>query len=297
MTNEKMSFQFAFEKYKRGELNLQSFLDMLKTGEVEFESDEHTKYSDDKTYTYEEYERLVAEIERYFDIVNYNRDECPICGGKGYVFITDGDNTYFKECICQRVNEYQNMLKESGISEAFRNKTFDNFVEWNDVVKQAKKMAVDYVKNFNEIREQPNNSIAFLGQVGAGKTHLSIAIANELMKRLIGVLYMPYREAILKLKQNIMDEEEYEEIMEEYKTCPVLLIDDLYKGKVTDSDIAIMFEIIKYRYFTGLPIIVSSEYKIKDLLQIDEAVGSRIIEMCKGHLIEFSGKELNYRLR
>ncbi|MEW9082712.1 DnaA ATPase domain-containing protein [Caldanaerobacter subterraneus] len=247
-----------------------------------------------KVYTHEEYNRLVAEVEQSFDVVNYNPDDCPICGGSGFVFILDN---YVTDCICRKVIEYRNMLKKSGLSEAFRNRTFDNFVEWNEVVRKAKKMAMDYVKNFNEIKGQSNNSIAFLGQVGAGKTHLTIAIANELMKRLIGVLYMPYREAILKLKQNIMDEEKYWRTIEEYKTCPVLLIDDLYKGKVTDSDIAIMFEVINYRYFTGLPIIVSSEHRIKDLLNIDEAVGSRIIEMCRGYLIEFNGKELNYRLR
>ncbi|KKC30919.1 DnaA ATPase domain-containing protein [Caldanaerobacter subterraneus] len=251
-----------------------------------------------KAYTNKEYDELIARVEQSFDVVNYNPEECPICGGSGSVVILrDDDYTGVRECICRKVVEYRNMLKKSGISEAFRNKTFDNFIEWTDVVKQAKKMAVEYVKKFSEIKQQPNNSIAFLGQVGAGKTHLTIAIANELMKKLIGVLYMPYREAILRLKQNIMDEENYWRTIEEYKTCPVLLIDDLFKGKITDSDIGIIFEIINYRYFTGLPIIVSSEYRVKDLLQVDEAVGSRIIEMCKGYLMEFNGKELNYRLK
>ena len=47
-----------------------------------------------------------------------------------------------------------------------------------------------------------------------------------------------------------------------------------------------MFEIINYRYINKLPIIVSSEYSIDELLNFDEAIGSRIYEMCKDYLVE-----------
>jgi DNA replication protein DnaC len=157
-------------------------------------------------------------------------------------------------------------------------------------------MAIRYVKEFDNLKDAKNNSIAFLGQVGSGKTHLSIAIANELMKKNIGVLYMQYREAIIQLKQCIMDEENYNREIDKYKNATVLLIDDLYKGKTTDSDRNIMFEIINYRYLKSSPIIVSSELTVDAIIDIDEAIGSRIVEMCKGHIFEFSGQELNYRL-
>lgn len=193
---------------------------------------------------------------------------------------------------------YKRILKNSGISEAFRKKNFKNFEIKNRplLIAHARKMAIDYVTNFEELRHSKNNSIAFLGQVGAGKTHLSIAIANELMKKNIGVLYMQYREAITQLKQNMMDEVYYQNEIGKYKTASVLLLDDLYKGKITESDANIMFEIINYRYLKGLPIIVSSEFTVDGLLDFDEAIGSRIIEMCKGRIIEFNDPELNYRL-
>ena len=72
----------------------------------------------------------------------------------------------------------------------------------------------------------------------------------------------------------------------------------MLKGKTTESDKNIMFEIINYRYINHLPIIVSSEYDINALLNFDEAIGSRIYEMCKDYLVEIE-KDLknNYRLR
>ena len=56
-----------------------------------------------------------------------------------------------------------------------------------------------------------------MGSVGGGKSHLSFAIANALMKEGVGVIYMGYRESIMKIKQNVMNMDEYEKIMSRYK--------------------------------------------------------------------------------
>ncbi len=71
----------------------------------------------------------------------------------------------------------------------------------------------------------------FMGQVGSGKTHLCLAICNELMDDGVSVVYMGYREVITSIKQNMMDEVYYNKVMSRYKNARVLLIDDLFKGK------------------------------------------------------------------
>lgn len=136
----------------------------------------------------------------------------------------------------------------------------------------------------------------FLGQVGSGKTHLSLAICNKLMDDGVGVLYMGYRDVITYIKQNIMDSEVYERVMSRYKNAKVLLIDDLFKGSVSKSDVNIMFEIVNFRYFNNLPVIVSCEKDIEKLLEIDEAIGSRLIEMSKDYLVVMKGSKLNFRV-
>ena len=42
--------------------------------------------------------------------------------------------------------------------------------------------------------------------------------------------------------------------------------------------------------------IISSECSVGKLLDIDEALGSRIIEMSKGRVVELRVGELNYRM-
>lgn len=109
---------------------------------------------------------------------------------------------------------------------------------------------------------------------------------------------MPYRDVITKIKQNMIDQEYYGKIISKYKLCEVLLIDDLFKGKINESDLNVMFEIINYRYLNFLPIIVSSEFSINRLLAFDEGVGSRVYEMCKDYVVEIE-KDIgnNYRLK
>lgn len=219
--------------------------------------------------------------------------KCEKC--RDYTFIlNDGVATY---CECRAVREAEDILRKSGISEEFRSKRFENFNYDCDVqTTSAYVYASGYVEKFKSIEKISHNSIMFMGQVGSGKTHLSLAIANELMDDGVGVLYMSYRDVIISIKQNIMDDVYYNRIMNKYKNCRVLLIDDLFKGNITGSDVNVMFEIINHRYFNNLPMIVSTEKKFDELIDIDEAVGSRIIEMCKDYLVEIKGKRLNYRI-
>lgn len=96
----------------------------------------------------------------------------------------------------------------------------------------------------------------------------------------------------------MLDSEYYKKFISKFQNCDILLIDDLFKGKVNDSDVNIMFEIINYRYINNLPMIINSEFLIDRLLYFDEAIGSRIYEMCRDYLVQIKHDiKNNYRLR
>ena len=224
------------------------------------------------------------------DFDNYKCDKC-----RDMTFIID-DNVAIP-CECREIRQAELILKQSGISDEFRNKTFDNFdYSVNKEILSAYIISKTYANKFEEIKNNKNNSIILMGNSGCGKTHLSLSIANSLMDRGIGILYMSYRESIVAIKQCVMDSENYNKTMNKYKNAKVLLIDDLFKGSITPSDINIIFEIINYRYFNNKPMIISTEKFSNNLLDIDEAIGSRILEMCKDFSIELKGKHLNYRI-
>ena len=224
--------------------------------------------------------------------------ECPKCKDTGFVFKTDecGNEAAWR-CDCYAIKQARVMMKRSGISAEFQKKTFDNFeTRNNSQIVNAKNKALQYVKNFERTEHERHNSIMFCGQVGAGKTHLGTAICGELMNRGVAVIYMAYRNAVTKIKQNVINEEEYNRQLNQYTSARVLYIDDLLKGRLTDADINIMYEIVNYRYMNNMPIIISTEKTPEELITFDEAIGSRLLEMCRRNIIQLHGKDLNYRL-
>ncbi len=57
-----------------------------------------------------------------------------------------------------------------------------------------------------------------------------------------------------------------------------------------------MYVIVNHRYMNNMPMIVSTEKSLEELLEFDEAVGSRIVEMSRGNMARLEGQDLNYRL-
>lgn len=231
--------------------------------------------------------------------MNQTLYNCPICRDTGWILKPQKNGMDIAvSCECRNKEILHRQWKASGINLENRNRTFTNFEEWNEHSKLAKEVAIAYVKDFSNIRLHRNNSLLLCGQVGSGKTHLALATALNLIDRHNLVVYMSYRDVVTDIKQNMLDAEYYKKKLAKYQRCQVLLIDDLYKGKVTESDLNIMFEIINYRYLNYLPIIISTEYAIDVLLSFDEAIGSRIYEMCKEYIVQIPKNiKNNYRLR
>ncbi|WP_286184093.1 ATP-binding protein [Clostridium sp. CCUG 7971] len=220
--------------------------------------------------------------------------KCEKC--RDMLFILQGDGSA-KECECRQIRIAEEKLKASGISEEFRNKRFENYkYDKSTKMMEAFLTAKNYSKKFEYIRAARRNSCLLSGQVGSGKTHLGMSIANNLLDKSIGVIYMPYRSIITNLKQSITDEYNYQREIQRYKNAQVLLIDDLFKGRITESDTNIIYEIVDYRYFKNLPMIVTTEKTVENLLDVDEAIGSRLYEMSKDYVVTMQGKELNYRV-
>ena len=229
--------------------------------------------------------------------INDESTVCPKCGGSMWITWKDEQGCDMaRRCECFEPTMAKRRIARSGISEPFRAKGFKNFdTRGIAQLEKAFTICVDYCKNYPDIKELRHNSILLLGQVGSGKTHLALASANALLDfQKVRVVYMPYREMATRLKQNITDDNK---AINELKTAPMLVIDDLLKGKTTDSDINILFEIVNYRYVCNLPLIVTSEKTTGELLDFDGAIGSRLVEMAEGRIIEFKGNELNYRLK
>jgi DNA replication protein DnaC len=228
---------------------------------------------------------------------NYECDRCK--DEEGYIVKDENGYEKWRWCEwCHEKKKIRRLFKFSRITEEFQRLDFHNFTLEGrpSLVHQAYECAKAYVEDFKEIEKTRKNSIALLGVPGCGKTHLLMAISNNLMRKGVGVLYFPWVEGFNELKDNLGD---LDDRVRHMQRVPVLFIDDLFKGRKNPTDFQLeqLFAIINYRYLNHLPILVSSERDIDQICDIDEGIGSRIYEMCKHYTVVLRGQpNLNYRL-
>lgn len=222
---------------------------------------------------------------------NYN---CKKCRDLGYVFeIRENNHEVAIECECLAKKQAFEKLERCGLSEAFKKKTFANYICENQYQIKAKHQVLKFCCDFPE----NNSSLIISGRPGTGKTHLGIAAMLKLISNNITCRYVEYNNMIVNLKQSIMDEENHMREMAKYINPRVIFIDDFLKGKSTEADLNYIYRIINTRYLQQKPVIISSEKTLEEILDFDEAVGSRIIEMAGDKVVVFEKNAYNHRLR
>ena len=202
--------------------------------------------------------------------------KCKECRDYGYIRQEDGN---FKRCECEVKRLAEIRLKAQGFKAG--EMTMEQFNANDEIARRMKEKAQGYIDTY------PNgSSIAVMGQVGAGKTHLVVGIAQELMNKGHEVTYMPYVDMMTQLRQAIFNAGEYARLMNNLKNTELLVIDDFLKGNILPNDLGIIFELINYRYLNKKQFILSSEKLMDEIVQIDEALGTRISQVTRGNRIQ-----------
>ena len=216
---------------------------------------------------------------------------CDICNDKGCVMGID-DNGFEKITECSCMTKRNNLLraKRSGMGELLK-KSLDNYI----VTDEWQNKAVAKARNYME--RATDHWYAMTGQSGSGKTHICAAIANHFIAQGKKVIYMPWNLTVKELKLKAKDD--YISILRQYVDTDVLYIDDFFKGKITDADITIAFELINSRAISPHMItILSSELSLEDIREIDEAISGRIKEKCGPYAIHINpDPSRNYRFK
>ncbi len=215
------------------------------------------------------------------------------------IYLVQDSYLVHRVCSCMRIRDDYQRLRKSGLKNLIEEYTFERFSGRQPFQEKLKEGALRFL-------EDHDRKWFFAGgQPGAGKSHICTAIAAEFLKRRVGVRYMLWCDDSTRLKA-LVNEPEYMSEVCSLKTAEVLYIDDFFKTASdslgnkklpTPADIRLAFEILNYRYNNNGVTILSSERTIDEIIDCDEAVGSRIYQRTKDYCFVI-GKDnaKNYRL-
>jgi DNA replication protein DnaC len=175
-------------------------------------------------------------------------------------------------------------LKErSGLSKRMKGYALDSF---NHSISRSTERAfakvMDYIKDW-QVNQAEGRGIYFCGDVGVGKTHLAVAVMNELISRKrVPALFVTVPELLDNMRGAYNDPgRDIDEWMDSVKNAELLLLDDLGAERANDWVRERIFVIVNHRYREELPTIFTSNIGPRDLAaQLGERTASRIIAMC-----------------
>lgn len=222
--------------------------------------------------------------------------DCPECMNRGYFARLDSlHRRYNEECRCMARRRSLERIGHSGMADLMDRYTMDNWKAGERWQVRAKELALQYAE------DPAGKWFCMVGAVGAGKSHLCTALTGLLIQRGMEARYVLWRDLAVRAKAVVNDDSEYNRIVGPLKRVRVLYLDDLFKvgkgGVPTVGDVNLAFEILNHRYNNPKQItIISSERTIDELLDIDEAVGSRIYERSRGYYLPLNGMK-NWRLQ
>jgi len=230
---------------------------------------------------------------------------CPKCQGTGWVLEDSGGSQVARRCGCFGVRWKQSLLDQANIPRRYQTCTLDNFEVHNDSHRHALKICRQFVKNY----PAQDVGLLFIGPCGVGKTHLAVAVVQELIKAKDAVcVFYDFRDLIREIQSTFTPDSTLSEsdVLAPVFQSEVLVLDELGAKRTTAWVEETVFYIINHRYnhkkmtlfTTNYPDIDEEEDKRDSFYKkggdslidrIGVRLRSRIYEMCK--VVEMSGDD------
>ena len=237
--------------------------------------------------------------------------ECKICNDTGYVQ-DEKNKTIMCSCLKQKLLNLA--YNKSNLSD-IKNENFDNFNinlfsdEANakkykikssprQNIINIKKECLKFIDNFDNLEEK---NLFFCGNTGLGKTYMSNAIANEILKRGKTVLYQTapvLLETVIDSKFNRYKNQNVDSFYKNVLTVDLLIIDDLGTENINSMTVSELFTILNTRLLNlnnkPTKTIISTNLSIEQIFKIyEERIGSRIAGYY--NIFQFVGEDLRLK--
>ena len=217
---------------------------------------------------------------------------CKACEDTGYV--------KEKMCSCLRQALFLEGVAQSGLGKLPETQNFENFCIAYYTDPESVNTVLEYCRNYaNDFSENTRTNILITGATGLGKTHLSTAIGQEVIRRGFDCVYTS--------AQNLLSDFEYERFGRGYRDespdrtaryfeADLLIVDDFGTEMGNQFTVASLYNLINTRMNAGKPMIINTNLNSGEIRsRYDDRIASRLF----GEFIFFrlQGKDIRQQKR
>ena len=224
--------------------------------------------------------------ETYLDI-HYS---CPECGDTGYI------NSNFCDCMNRVIGQLRaDEFSRNTYLELSHFEDFDlKYYQGEDYARMKK--ILNFTKNYADTFTPGAESIIMSGNTGLGKTHLSLAIADKVIRKGIAVIYDSAISIFDSIENEHFSYERSRERLDSVLNADLLIIDDLGTENNSKFSVSTVYNIINTRIMRRKSTIISTNLSIKD---ISERYTGKVASRIFGEYtpIQFSGEDVRFQMK
>ena len=215
---------------------------------------------------------------------------CQHCFGAG-MEVVEGRGA--RRCCCRKQNIQAKLLEAASIPRRYQECLLSNYQPEKGNSSQLLALTLAH----RLAREYPvDRGLLFMGSVGVGKTHLSVAILRALVEKGVNCLFYEFGSLLKEIQNSYNSASQVSElkVLEPVFNAEVLVLDELGASKTTDWVRDTMMQIMSTRYNDRKVTIFTTNYGDERVRPSEETLEdrigvrlrSRLYEMCKAVVLQ-----------
>ena len=225
---------------------------------------------------------------------------CKKCGDTGYydengkTLVCSCLKNMLVACACEELNRTAPLALSTfdSFSLDYYDKREDPDLGTSPYIQMSKILA--YCRNYAEKFRKNSESLLMKGATGLGKTHLSLAIANEVIKKGFGVIYASAPSLMTRLEKSYFSKSDDDSALNMLIESDLLIIDDLGTEIHGQFSVSLLYNIFNSRMLLNKPIIINTNLTMRELEKI---YTERFVSRINGNArkLDFLGDDIRIR--
>ena len=220
---------------------------------------------------------------------------CPICKGAGFVHpALDLGQVDFSRVVPCQCSKGELRKKKTEYLEKYSNLGALSQLTFDSLSPKGKATSTIAQEHFAQVyqatkgfADNPQGWLLFSGPSGSGKTHLACAVANHRINLGEPVFYIGAADLLdhLRLAFSPTSDTTYDDLFDQVKNVPLLVLDDLTMGSATPWAKEKLEQLLHHRFNARLATVITTDVPLE---KIDERLRGHLVnnEFCQVWTIE-----------